>query len=87
MKAEREKKIYINAYIWNLERWYWWTYLKGSNWDTDIENRLTDKGGGEEGEGDTEEEHGKMYTNICRIDSSGNFLYDSGNSNQGSVTM
>ena len=39
-----------------------------------------------EGEGDTEEEHGKMYTNICRIDSSGNFLYDSGNSNQGSVT-
>ena len=19
----------INAYIWNLERWYWWTYLQG----------------------------------------------------------
>ena len=29
-KSEREKQIlYINAYIWNLERWYWWTYLQG----------------------------------------------------------
>ena len=25
-KSEREKQIlYMNAYIWNLERWYWWT--------------------------------------------------------------
>ena len=22
VKLEREKKIYMNAYIWNLERWY-----------------------------------------------------------------
>ena len=29
-------------YIWNLERWYWWTYLQGSNGDEDIENRLLD---------------------------------------------
>ena len=36
-----EKQIsYINAYIWNLERQYWWTYLQGGNRDTDIENRL-----------------------------------------------
>ena len=26
-----------NTYIWNLERWYWWTYLQGSNADADIE--------------------------------------------------
>ena len=33
-KSEREKLIlYINAYIWNLERWYWWTDLQGSNKD------------------------------------------------------
>ena len=32
MKSEREKQIiYINAYIWNLERWYWWAYLQSSN--------------------------------------------------------
>ena len=49
--SEREKQIlYINAYIWNLERWYWWTYLQGSNGDADIMNRLVDLGG-EGGEG------------------------------------
>ena len=27
VKSEREKQIsYMNAYIWNLEKWYWWTY-------------------------------------------------------------
>ena len=40
-KSESKKQIlHINTYIWNLERWYWWTYLKGSNGDADIENRL-----------------------------------------------
>ena len=43
-KSEKEKQIlYINPYIWNLERWYWWTYLQGSNGDADRENGLTDK--------------------------------------------
>ena len=51
-KSEREKQIsYINAYIWNLERWYWWTSLQGSNGDADTENRLVVIGSGEEGEG------------------------------------
>ena len=28
-KSEREKQILcINAYIWNREKWYWWTYLR-----------------------------------------------------------
>ena len=35
--------------MWNLERWYWWTYLQGSNGNTDIQNRLMDTG--REGEG------------------------------------
>ena len=40
-KSEREKQIsYLNAYIWNLERWYWWTCLQGRNGDPDVENRL-----------------------------------------------
>ena len=42
-KSEREKQIsYINAYIWNLERWYWWTYLQCSSGDAGIENRIVD---------------------------------------------
>ena len=33
-KSEKEEQIlYINAYIWNLERWYWWTYLQGNSGD------------------------------------------------------
>ena len=35
--------IYINTYIWNLEVWYWWTYLQGCSGDADIENRFMDK--------------------------------------------
>ena len=28
-ESEREKQIsYINAYMWNLEKWYWWSYLQ-----------------------------------------------------------
>ena len=48
-KSERERQIlYTNTYIWNLERWYWWIYLQGSNGETDIENRLMDMGRGKE---------------------------------------
>ena len=48
-KPEREKqKLYINAYIWNLEKWYWWTYLQGKNRDTDVENGLVDIAGEKE---------------------------------------
>ena len=44
-------------------------------------------GQGEEGEGkmNGKKYHGSIYTTICKIDN-GNLLYDSGNSNQGSVT-
>ena len=50
-KSEREREIlYTNAYIWNLERWLRLIHLQGSNGETDTENRLTDTGGGEEGE-------------------------------------
>ena len=42
-KSEREKQVsYTNMYIWNLERWHWWTYLQGNSGDSDIENRLMD---------------------------------------------
>ena len=42
-KSEREKQIlYINAYMWNLEKWYRWTYLKSRNRDIDTENKHTD---------------------------------------------
>ena len=42
-KSEREtQRPYINAYIWNLERWYQWSYMWGNKGDTDVNNRLLD---------------------------------------------
>ena len=34
-----------NAYICNLERWYWWTWFQARNTDTDIENGCVDTWG------------------------------------------
>ena len=40
-KSEREKQILYNiAYMWNLEKWYRWTYLQSKGRVTDIENKL-----------------------------------------------
>ena len=49
-KSERERKASsINAYIWNLERWYQQSYMQDSKGDTDIMNRLLDTVGEIEG--------------------------------------
>ena len=78
-KSERERQIlYINACVWNLERWYWWTHLQGSSRDADIENRLVDTVG--EGEGgmnweSSEETYTLPY--VKQIDS-GNLLCATG---------
>ena len=50
---QSEKQIwYINTYIWNLEKWYRWSYLQSRNKDKDIEIRHGYQGetGGEEAE-------------------------------------
>ena len=48
-KAEREKQIYINTCMWNLEKWFIHTYLQGRNRDADVEKGPVDAVG--EGEG------------------------------------
>ena len=46
-KSEREKQMsYINAYTWNLEKWYRWTYLQSRNRDRDVENKCMGTEGG-----------------------------------------
>ena len=48
--SKSEKQIlYINAYIWNLEKWYWLTYLQGRNREAGIEKRLDTAGEGKGG--------------------------------------
>ena len=42
-KSERERQILsINAYIWNLKWWYWWSYMQDSKGKTDVKNNLLD---------------------------------------------
>ena len=38
--SHEEKQIYVDIYIWNLEKWYKWNYLQNKNSLTDIENKL-----------------------------------------------
>ena len=41
--SQKERQIlYINSYVWNLERRYQWSYMQGSTGDTDVKNRLLD---------------------------------------------
>ena len=48
-EVSQRKILYINTYICNLEKWYWWIYVQGRNRDTYILNGLVDTEG--EGEG------------------------------------
>ena len=51
-QKDSNKYHIIYAYIWNLEKWYWWTYLQGRNRDSDLENGLVDTGLGRGGWGE-----------------------------------
>ena len=80
-KSEKEKEIlYINVYIWNLEKLYWWTYFQGRNRDPDVENRFVDIVG--EGEGGTNWENSiDIYTlPYTKWIGSGKLLCNSGGS-------
>jgi len=67
-KSERETQIlHINACIWNLERWYWWFYLQGSNGDRHGEQAVDTVG---KGKGGTNWENSmETYITICKTDS------------------
>ena len=60
-KSERERQIlHINTSVWNLGRWYWWTYLQGSSGDIDVVNRFVNSLGGG-GWDELKEQHGNIY--------------------------
>ena len=84
-KSEREKQISYNiVYMWNLEKWYIWTYSQSRNRDIDIENKCMDTKGrsGEWDELGDWDWH--IYTAMYKIDNE-NLLYSTGNSTQCSV--
>ena len=48
-QSERERqKLHGIVYMWNLKKWYKWTYLQNRNTLTDIENKLLVTKGEEE---------------------------------------
>ena len=40
-ESGKEKQIYDITYMWNLKKWYKWTYLQNRNRLTDLENKFT----------------------------------------------
>ena len=74
-------KYPILTHMYGIERWYWWTYLQGSNGDTDIDKRLADSSGDGEGEMNRVSSI-NIYITWCKIRiASGNLLYDAESSN------
>ena len=78
-KLGRERQIlYVNACVWNLERWYWWSYMQGSKGDTDVKDRLLDSVGEREG-GMIWENSIETYTLLCvKQISSASLMYEAG---------
>ena len=69
-KSEREKQIsYINVCIWNLERWYWWTYSQSSNGDIRHGEQTCQHSRRRTGWDEWREQRGNIYTTICKTDS------------------
>ena len=63
--------------MWNLEKWYRWTGLKGRNRDTDVENKRMDTKGGSGGGGGGDELGDwdwHVYTDVYKMDNK-NLLY------------
>ena len=51
-KSEREKQIlisYFNAYMWNLGKWYRWSYLESRSRDTNVKEKHMDTNRGNKG--------------------------------------
>ena len=67
-KSEREGQImHINAYIWNLERWYQWSYINSSKGDPDVKEETFGLSGKRRWD-DLRENHSNIYTVICKTD-------------------
>ena len=73
-KSEREKQIsYINAYMWNLEKWYRWTGLQGRNKRHECREQMyghqgVKAGGGVRWWNELGDWDWHIYTNMYKID-------------------
>ena len=65
--------LYINAHVWNLEKWYTRTYVKDRNRNADVEKGHVDTVGEGEGGKNWESSVGihtlqcVAYTTMCKV--------------------
>ena len=81
-KSEKNKYCTLHAYVWNLERWYWWIYFQGSNREADTENRRKDTRRGKEKLRYMESAPWKLTLPYVKQTANKNLLHVSGNSNR-----
>ena len=61
--SQKEKDSYCKLtyiYIWNLERWYWWTYLQDSKWRRRHREQTCGHSGGRRGRDELRVKYGKL---------------------------
>ena len=67
--SKSEKQIsYINTYMWNLEKWYRWTYLQSRYRDVDVENKCMDTKGEKVGWDELGDWNWHIHTIMYKID-------------------
>ena len=76
VRQKEKNKYCMLTHLWNLETWYWLTYLQGNNRDADVENRFVDTvGDGEDGTNWDSSTETYTLPNVKQI-ASRNSLYD-----------
>ena len=53
--------------MWNIEKWYRWSYLQNRNGDTDVENKHMDTKGGRGGWHELGDWDWHIYTAMYKI--------------------
>ena len=86
VRKRKTEVSYINTYMWNLEKWYRWTYLQSRSRDKDTENGHTDTKEGKMGWDELGDWDSHIDTTVVKSITNENLLYSTRNSTtQGSV--
>ena len=87
-KSERENQVWdMNTYMWNLEKWYRWSYLQNRNRETDVEDKHMDikRGRGSEMNWEIKIDIYTLLILCIKYITNKNLLYSTGNSTWCSV--
>ena len=66
-ESQKEQISHINTYMWNLGKWFQWTYLQSRNRNADIENKHMHAKGGEGGWDELGDWNWHIYTQFSSV--------------------